>query len=345
VPAVAALRLAAFRLTRRQAPEDLAAYLREIFLHNPWRDESLPSLVYEDGAGRVAGFVGVIPRPMTLHGKPLRVAVSTQFMVDPASRGTAGIQLVQRLFSGPQDLTLGDAAPDAARKIWVGLGGNVALLHSLFWSRAIRPFRFAAAELGDRPVTRILRFMLRPALNVADAVWGGGRAVRESPPGSVEALGVAELATVVTAVLADRALRPVYETTALEWLLQRVAEIPHLRPLQTILVRDANGAVAGWFLYFPNPGGIVQAFQVGAWAHTARLVLAHLFHHAWERGALGVTGRVDPVILPALARAGCTLHRRGPWVLAQSRRPDVLRAIDRGAAWISSLDGERWLTF
>lgn len=343
---MAALRLATFRLTRRRSPEDLAAYIREIFLANPWRDEALPSLVYEDAQGRVAGFVGVIPRRMTFRGVPVRVAVSTQFMVDPASRGPAGIQLVQRLFAGPQDLTLGDAAPDAARKIWVGLGGSVAMVHSLFWTRAVRPFRFAATELGDRPLIRVARLLLRPLLNGLDSAWrAGSRGTRRPLAGRTEPLTVSSLAAAAPGIIGDRALHPVYDEPGLRWLLERVAEVPHLEPLEAVLVRDAGGAVAGWFLYFPRRGGTAQVFQLGSTARTAPLVIQHLLQHARQHGAVGVTGRVDPVTLSALEAAGCILHRRGPWVLVQTRRPDLLAAIERGDAWLSSLDGERWLSF
>lgn len=348
IPAVAALRLATFRLTRRQAAGDLAAYIRSVFLENPWYDEGLPSLVYENGRGQVAGFVGVIPRRMVFQGAPIRVVVSTQFMVDPAERGAAGVQLVQKLFAGPQDLTIGDAAPDLARKIWVGLGGDTARLHSLFWTKPLRPFRFASSALGHRPLARAIRFSARPVLNALDGVAalaarGGWR--RLATLGSLEPLDAGRLDVVGPAVLGWRALHATYDGPSFEWLLARVGEIPHLGPLQALVVRDPAGVVAGWFLYFANPGGIAQVMQVAATERGAPLVVARLFHHARAGGAVGLAGRLDPPLLGALSDAGSRLDRRGPWVLVRSRRQDIARAIARGDAWITSLDGERWLSF
>ncbi|HEY6184721.1 MAG TPA: hypothetical protein VIW67_20930, partial [Terriglobales bacterium] len=50
-------------------PPRLEGYFREVFFHNPWFDSSMGSLVYEEGR-RVVGFQGVVPRPMSLNGKP-----------------------------------------------------------------------------------------------------------------------------------------------------------------------------------------------------------------------------------------------------------------------------------
>lgn len=347
IPDVAALRLAAFRLTRRRAIEDLAAYMRDVFLHNPWRDDELPSLVYEDGKGRVAGFVGVIPRRMAFRGRPLRVVVSTQFMVDPAARGIAGVQLVQKLFAGPQDLTLGDAAPDLARRIWVGLGGRVAPLHSLFWTRPLHPLRFAAAELGEGLLVRALRLLLRPLLNALDAAALRIRdeSVRRPPRGTAEALEIEALVAALPRLLGGQALYPVYEEHSLRWLLAHLGEIARFDSVRRMLVRDADGEAVGWFLYAANPGGVAQVVHLGATERSAPLVLRHLFHQAWRDGAVAVAGRLDPPLLPAVLAAECVLDRGGPWVLVQSRRLEILRAIERGDAWITGLDGERWLSF
>src|SRR5882724_1865475 len=70
IPAIVALRRRAFRFGQRTTPVALAAYCEEIFCRNPWRDPDLPSLVYEDDEGVLAGFLGVVPRPMWYRGAP-----------------------------------------------------------------------------------------------------------------------------------------------------------------------------------------------------------------------------------------------------------------------------------
>ena len=347
VPAVAELRRERFRLTRRQDPAALAAYIRSVFLENPWRDDALPSLVYED-AGRIVGFVGVIPRRMAFRGRTLRVVVSTQFMVDPAARGMAGILLVRKLFSGPQDMTLGDAAPDVIRRIWAGMGGVVAPVHSLFWTFPLRRIRFAAAELGDHVMARLIRLVLRPTLNAIDGVrgWMAPGGPRQAPAhGIVEPFEVPAVVAAVPATLGWRSLHPVYDEPGLRWLHDRLSDLSHLGPVRSAVVRDGKGDVAGWYLYFANPGGVAQVMQIAATERAAALVLSHLLHDAWRGGAMALGGRVDPPLMPALAAAGCVFHRRGPWVLVQSRHREILQAVASGDAWITSLDGERWLNF
>ncbi len=79
--AVADLRRRTFRFSRWDSAEALQAYLKTAFLENPWYDEELPSLVYEESPGKIAGFLGVVPRPMVMHGKAIRAAVTTQFII------------------------------------------------------------------------------------------------------------------------------------------------------------------------------------------------------------------------------------------------------------------------
>src|SRR5262245_2903271 len=93
IPAVVALRKQAFGATQQPTPQAAEAYFDLIFFGNPWRDLGLPALVFEDQTGSVTGFLGVIPRPMLWQGKPVRVAVSTQFMVDPRAGAIAALRL------------------------------------------------------------------------------------------------------------------------------------------------------------------------------------------------------------------------------------------------------------
>src|SRR5215813_2491706 len=141
------------------SPSKLDAYFEEMFFHTPWTErvtekgtekgaekgtegrdeEEISSLVYETGDGAIIGFIGIIPRRMLLHGRPIRAATSMHFMVEPGSRSTlAGVQLLKTFFSGPQDLSLTDSAGAVGRKIWEGLGGATALAYSINWTRYLR---------------------------------------------------------------------------------------------------------------------------------------------------------------------------------------------------------------
>src|SRR5947208_1467400 len=89
IPQVADLHRRVFRTgahSSEQLQAQYARYFKQVFLNNPWYDESLPSLVYETAQGAIAGFLGVMPRWLSLKGQPIQAAVSSQFIVEPGLR-------------------------------------------------------------------------------------------------------------------------------------------------------------------------------------------------------------------------------------------------------------------
>src|SRR5690349_15035049 len=142
IPEVARLWLKVFRHTDQTPPESATRYFHQVFFDHPW-PASIPSLVYLSTNSRIIGFIGVLPRPMTLGGAPLRAAVSTQLMVDPESREPlAAIQLTKALIAGPQDLTYTDGSNEISARLWERAGGEVVPLKSLEWMRILRPTSF-----------------------------------------------------------------------------------------------------------------------------------------------------------------------------------------------------------
>src|SRR5206468_4452737 len=114
------------------------------FLENPAADGLRSSLVCEEKDGRITGFVGIVPRRVAIGGRYFQAAVSSQFIVEPGSHaGLTSLRLARAFIEGPQDLSIADEANDAAKRLWEGLGGTVALLHSLYWMRPLRPARLA----------------------------------------------------------------------------------------------------------------------------------------------------------------------------------------------------------
>ena len=108
IPQVAHLHEIVFKPEIRTVPAGLdiyRAYFTHVFLENPSREASLPSLVYEDDDGQIAGFMGVVPRRMSMNGRQFQAAISSQFVVDPARpNALVAIQLAQTFLGGPQDL-------------------------------------------------------------------------------------------------------------------------------------------------------------------------------------------------------------------------------------------------
>jgi hypothetical protein len=328
LPQVAALRERTFRHGRRTGAA-LERRLHDLFFASPWHDPELPSWVLEED-GAVAGFVGVVPRPMQRQGAPVRAAVATQLMVAPGARGLAAIQLLQRVLAGPQELLLSDRATPEVRRIWERLGGTASTLHRLEWRRTLRPAR---AALGRR-----MGRVAAPLLALSDR-----RAAPASPAAHhAEPLaGPAELAGVLPR--AGRALAPLHTDESLAWLMARAAE--RWATLRCALVRADDGAPAGWFAWAAGADGTAQVVQAAALPGHAQGVVDALLHDAWRAGAVALRGRMEPHLLDALAARGCRFEPGGQGVLAHARDPALVAAVVGGEAMLGGLDGEWWMDF
>ncbi len=342
IPAVVELRRKSFAYSEWRTPQESAAYFERVFFQNPWHTGALPSLVHVEDTGRITGFLGVVPRAATLHGEPIRVAVCTQFMVDSESRGLPGVRLVRTLLRGEQDLSFADVANDASRQLWEGLGGSTSPVHSLSWTQPLRPARFAASELAQGVIARGFTRVLRPALALIDRLTARWSA----PPGlDIVPLTPELMSAKLAVVLDDSTLLPEYDVTSLYWLRSQLELKGLWGPLAGSALRDGNGLIAGWYLYYMNAGGTGEVVQVAASHDRYREVLDAMFYDAWTNGLVAVRGRGEFGLLPALDPKRARIDRRGPWVLIHSRRPDVMDAIKRGRAFFSRLEGEWWMSF
>lgn len=323
LPELVALHRSSFPDAGRRDPHALAEYLERIFLRFPWPDPELHSLVYQDDRGRLAGFLGVIPRRMTFRNQTIRVAVAAPLVVAPETRGIGGWRLTRAFLEGPQDLSYSDTASEATRGIWETLGGRPSLIHSMTWERRLRRGGFAAL-LGSRAAVPPLGSL---------------------PGGMVESADVAALAGELDLALWWRRLAPWYAEGAFRWLLEQAAERPHVGPLRCVLVRDEEREVAGWCCYFAPGDGTGEVVQVVFRPGSARDVLGHLLHHAQSAGLTTLTGRGEPPMLEALAFWQCPLYRKGRFTIYHTRRPEISAAIERGDALLSRLEGDWWLSW
>lgn len=349
-------------LARPSSVQEVSDVFAEIFFHNPWcevdidgigngDDEELPSLVCESADGGILGFLGVTPRRMFFKGRSILAAVSVHFMVEPNPQaGLAGVQILKTFFNGPQEFSLTDGANNPGRKIWEGLGGSIARLQSIYWTRLLRPSALALSLIGDKYRG------LRPFVNALSPIgWGADQALARLAPRRFRvaapkssAMGGASLDAetllrTLTQIAAKASFKPDYDERAVSWLLSRAARVKLPGELQQVAVRGAGHKVIGWYLYYLNPGGVSDALQVAAQRDSIGEVFDHLFHHAWERGSIAVTGRVEPNQMDVLADKKCNFSFAEPWVLVHSRDPELLKAVYEGDAFLTRLEGE-WCT-
>lgn len=349
VPAVAELFGCVYPERRWTSPVACESYFREMLFNNPWHDLQVPSWVAEED-GRICGVYALMPRRMLLRGRPLRVAVACQFMVDPAKRHSlTALQLAKACLSGPQDLTLADGASDQARRMWIGIGGTASLLYSLHWTRPLRPARCLLSLLEERVACpRLLTFASRPLCALADALSARlrpNRFYRETVELVEDALDPAVMLAHLPDILRGYALQPAYDARTLAWLLDQTARKPHHGELRARSVRDRRRRLIGWYLYYLQPGRTGEVVQIAALDGSFDLVLRRLLADAWAHGATALRGRLDPRFAREFSDRHCWLRTDGTWTLIHSRRPDVLDAFHQGDAFVSRLEGEWWLRF
>jgi hypothetical protein len=347
IPRIADLYATIFGARDGAWPGGVPDYLRAIFCGNPWRDPDLPSLVAEDGGGRIIGCLGVMPRRMTFEGRAIQATVSHHFMVETSSRGSlAGLALAKRFLQGPQDLSLAEGG-DLSRRLLEGLGGATSLLFSLRWTRPIRPSRYVLAFLRKRRLPAGAVAAMAPLCYAADALGPhlrSGPLQLPEPDLEAEELTPGGLLEGLAPAARHRTLRPVYDETSLGWLLGLLARRNGRGTLRGRMLRDASGSLAGWYLYYLKTGGTSEVVQIGALDGRFGEALDHLLHDAWRGGAVAVSGQIDPPTLQDLWRRSCVFHHDGAsWLLAHARRPGVVEAIHRGDAFLSRLDGEWWI--
>jgi hypothetical protein len=351
IPAVIALvaRVYPEHPRRWRSSAECESYFREVLFNNPWRDLELPSWVAEED-GRISGLYAVLPRRMHFRGRPLRVAVGCQFMVDPDRRHSlTALQLAKACLSGPQDLTLADGSNDQSRRMWLQIGGTAPPLYSLHWTRPLRAARHALSLLEERAALPLPLIMAaRPLAAAADALavrLRPNRFLAEDSELADEALDPAAMLAHLPAVLHDSELQPVYEARALPWLLDQLARKTFYGALHARAVLDSGRRLLGWYLYYVRPGGVSEVVQIAARNGSFDRVLQRLLADAWRHGAAAVRGRLDPRYIRDLSARHCWFRQDGGSTLVHSRHADVMAAIERGRAFFSRLEGEWWLRF
>ena len=342
----AALLKAVFTQNCWPSTPDLAAYLRQMFCDHPWRDDEIPSWIACEGENPV-GFLAVMPRPM-MHGqRPIRAAVGCQFLVHPERRQSlVAVQLLRRFFQGPQDISLADGANSLSARLWESMGGAVSPVHSLAWIRVLRPAQGALRLARSRSRwLQAIGGIGSPLAALADACVMRAAPFRFRPQLLEQDLDARSLHAALAEHTAHFALRPQYDLPSLEWLLKQVAAKKRHGRLEARILRDANGRMAGWFLYYLDPDGMSRVVQLAARPDRVRPVLEHLFHHASERGTMALEGRMDPRFAAELGKMQCFFRNCGELTLLHSRDPSLLAPLLLGNAFFTRLEGEWWLRF
>jgi hypothetical protein len=352
IPQVADLFWTVMRGRKGSAPPATQSFFRELYFTNPWVDNSIPSLVYEDKHGRIVGFLGVTLRKMLVCGEPIRVAFGGNFVVDPEARSNlAGMRLLGTYMAGNQDLSQTDSANNVSRSLLERLGFRTILPFSVHWARPLRPGHYAIyalSRLTGPALSAGLRFAAKPFCSVADsmAVKFASSPFRQTEPTLHGAeLDVETLLHCLTEFRAGYSLWPEYDLHSLTWLLAFMDRMQTRGDLRKVVLRDDSQKIIGWYIYYVKPGAVGEVVQIGGERQFTKDILDHLFHDAWKRVVLGLHGMVQSSLMGDFSEKNCFFTCRGGWTVAHSRRPELLELLNRGDAFLSRLDGEWCLAF
>jgi len=343
IPQVARLHRTAFRLANPPALAAYRDYFRSVFIENPAGNGPLPSLVYDEGRGRIVGFVGLVPRRLVVGDQSYQAVVSSQFIVDPARRaGMVTVSLAKACLEGAQDLSISDEATDAARRIWEALGGATALFLSMYWTRPLRPAQLAMSCLRQRRTLAGVAAAASPLARAADALaarFPGSHFRQCKPAASDSDLDAQTILRHAPEFCHRNVLRAKYDKCTLQWLLDRAGRRgAGGRLLKAVVRKDRE--VLGWYVCHLDDEGLADVAELAATPSSIHDVLDLLFYRAWQQGAIAVTGRLDPRFVQALSDKYCFFHRRGPWVLINAKRPELVQRFQTGHTCFSRLDGE-----
>lgn len=350
MPEIAGLHRRSFGASSNLPPGELRKTLLEVLFDGPWQREPYYSVVYENDDGLLTGFLGIFERKMEFDGASLRAGITSQLVADPEESGPqVPFLLMNRVFASDLDLVFTDGANGPARRIWLACGGEEVVSAGMEWRRLLRPAAYAASVLVKRSgLPSAVRSMARPLSSLIDRPLAhlDANEFRDRPDGlEREPLDPNEMLDRLPAFQSKRSLVPVYDPDSLNWILNQASRKRSQGELHRTAVRDPNGGLIGWYLYYLDAGKVGEVLQVAVKTSRRTDVLRSLYAEAWEKGAIALRGRVDPPLAHAFSRTHCLFFYDGPWTLAYSRHPRLRAAVHSGDAWLTGLECERWMRF
>lgn len=345
LPAVTALYQQHFGRRQNFNGAALAAYLHDVLFDHPWSEPDICSLVHVDSAGRVEGFIGVIPVRFVLGQQRLRGALAGMLAVaNHAQNPLAGARLLRSYLSGPQDISLTVSANALSAGMWQRLGHQPIVEYSMDWIRVLRPFGFASqtatrlfrpARLARGPASLADRLIDRVGINPLTI---GARA--GIPAVSTEVDDAALIAH-IQEFGEEWRLRPCWDKPVLDWLLSHAAAKEDFGTINTRLVKARNGKPIGCYIFHGRRGGIADVLQILSRRGEQGKVVEDLLRHAHSLGCVAVRGKAQPGLNEHL------MQRRAVFfcvasTIAASRHPTVITELRAGNALVTGLAGDAW---
>jgi hypothetical protein len=327
-----------------------AAFFARTILDQPEADPTIPSLVYEEG-GEVLGFLGSNVRRLTFDGRRAAMGCSAHLLAHPSVRHKAvGARLLATYLEGPQALTITDGANEVVRRMWEGFGGQTVHVGCLTFARVLRPFALTTHRAASKRELPTLERVVSPVARVLDATATAVVARKGSTTLESVRLTPELLLQHFDEVTAHLRLVPHYDRESLTWLLRELEQVgveqvfPNRVPRGPVFAELVKGdqGVVGWYVCQLRRGGFCRVLQLAAKPRRAGDVLDHLWARAFEEGAAGVYGRLEPHLVGPLSERRLLLRFSQGRFLVHGRDQEVVDAVLRGEALLTRLEGEWW---
>ncbi len=253
------------------------------------------------------------------------------------------------LESCAQDLTFANLANDGPRTILVMLGSTVAKLYSLYWTRPLRPARFALQGWGAYGMSHKFNRAVRPFSTLADLylVKSASSPYKMTLSAEIsESIDARRLCELHARFIRKYSIAPANSEADLDWLICQLTD--QLRPNETLRIKEVKngkGGPVGWFAYVVRTGAGANVVQIGGNPRNIDRVLAVLFREAYQDRAVYVSGRLQPEFLAYFSGEPIFFNRRGPWACSNSKRHELTAAVLEGKSWLTRLEGEWWMGF
>ena len=346
IPQIADLYWNYLRKREGAAPGRLQSVFRELCFESPFRDNAIRAQVFEAEDGRVRGFIGAIVRRMSVCGRPIRLLLGGNLVVHPDFRsGRIAQHLVESVFAQEADLSIVESANEIARKILSQNGFRVIPALNMHYRRVLRPAQYGVYGVSvsaGRLMSPGLKIASKPFSWLADGI--AARVSRRVFRLKLPHLQGSELdaETLLQCLLEFRkgySLWTEYDLPSLQWLLGFMERRTSRGILRKIGLRDDDGKLVGWYIYYAKSGGVGEVVQVGGDPNLTKDVLDHLFHDAWQQGVAGIHGLLEMRRMADFSDKHCFFTCRGGWTMARSPHPELMHLLDADTLF-TRLDGE-----
>jgi hypothetical protein len=351
-PRVAEILLWAFQKSTRTPRQGMIDYLKRLYLDIPWADPTIHARVMELPDGRVSGFAGLTPLPLTMGDKRFTVGVTSSLSVDDRiGDHMTGPRLVRHMRNATPGGVFSDRSNQAATAISRQLKSDILHNYSHDFIRLLRPAgrgiewlsgHFGPARLLSPLAAPLDRRMAARALVSEDAHWAAPGKTRGSDSFKDVPVSLDEVLDLLPRFLERFTLKPDFTREDWRFILEDGSRKPIYGEFFANAVVSPSGETVGLYLYHGKKGATAELLQAFSNPGKEGVVLDRLIGHAMAIGAVAIHGRSTPTFHRQLMDRHAFFYP-SMWTVVYSRDPEVVPHFNAGTAFFTGIAGENWI--